>query len=90
VNTIERLSGTPLPQGASRPIWPWAARRAAHWSTKRARIADPAGEVKPTYVKVYADAACAAAEAQDRLRAAGYVASPLAAVQAERVQVALG
>jgi aspartyl-tRNA(Asn)/glutamyl-tRNA(Gln) amidotransferase subunit A len=55
-----------------------------------ARIANPAGEVKHTYVKVYADAACAAAEAQDRLREAGYVASPLVAVQSERVQVALG
>jgi aspartyl-tRNA(Asn)/glutamyl-tRNA(Gln) amidotransferase subunit A len=43
-----------------------------------ARIADPAGEGKRVFVKVYADAACAAAEAQDRLRAAGYVASPLA------------
>ena len=43
-----------------------------------ARIADPAGEGKRVFVKVYADAACAAAEAQDRLRAVGYVASPLA------------
>ena len=43
-----------------------------------ARIADPAGEGRRTFVKVYADAARAAAEAQDRLRAAGYVASPLA------------
>src|SRR6516164_7174283 len=43
-----------------------------------ARIADPAGEGKRTFVKVYADAARTAAEAQDRLRAAGYVASPLA------------
>ena len=43
-----------------------------------ARIADPAGEGKRAFVKVYADAACAAAEAQDRLRAVGYVASPLA------------
>jgi aspartyl-tRNA(Asn)/glutamyl-tRNA(Gln) amidotransferase subunit A len=43
-----------------------------------ARIADPAGEGKRAFVKVYADAACAAAEAQDRLRAAGYVASTLA------------
>jgi len=43
-----------------------------------ARIANPAGEGRRTFVKVYADAARAAAEAQDRLRAAGYVASPLA------------
>src|SRR5271166_5185741 len=43
-----------------------------------ARIADPAGEGRRTFVKVYADAARAAAEAQDRLRAAGYVTSPLA------------
>jgi hypothetical protein len=46
-----------------------------------ARIADPAGEVKSIYVKVYADAARTAAEAHNRLRAAGYVASPLAVVQ---------
>ena len=54
------------------------------------RIADPAGEGSRTFVKVYTEAASAAAEAQDRLREAGYVASPLAAVQSERVQVALG
>jgi aspartyl-tRNA(Asn)/glutamyl-tRNA(Gln) amidotransferase subunit A len=45
-----------------------------------ARIADPAGEGKRVFVKVYAEAASAAAEAQDRLRAAGYVASPLAGI----------
>jgi aspartyl-tRNA(Asn)/glutamyl-tRNA(Gln) amidotransferase subunit A len=44
------------------------------------RIADPAGEGKRVFVKVYAEAARAAAEAQDRLRAAGYVASPLAGI----------
>jgi aspartyl-tRNA(Asn)/glutamyl-tRNA(Gln) amidotransferase subunit A len=43
-----------------------------------ARIADPAGEGGRVFVKVYAETAPAAAEAQDRLRAAGYVASPLA------------
>ena len=43
-----------------------------------ARIADPAGEGSRVFVKVYADAARAAAEAQDRLRVAGYIASPLA------------
>jgi aspartyl-tRNA(Asn)/glutamyl-tRNA(Gln) amidotransferase subunit A len=42
------------------------------------RIGDPAGEGARTFVKVYADAARVAAEAQDRLRRAGYVASPLA------------
>jgi aspartyl-tRNA(Asn)/glutamyl-tRNA(Gln) amidotransferase subunit A len=45
-----------------------------------ARIADPAGEGKRAFVTVYADTARAAAEAQDRLRAAGYVASPLAGI----------
>ena len=43
-----------------------------------ARIADPAGEGARTFTKVYSDSARAAADAQDRLRAAGYVASPLA------------
>src|SRR6185503_19025532 len=43
-----------------------------------ARIADPHGEGTRTFVKVYADSARAAADAQDRLRQAGYVASPLA------------
>ena len=43
-----------------------------------ARIDDPAGEGSRAFVKVYAEAARAAADAQDRLRAVGYVASPLA------------
>ncbi|MGE5270638.1 MAG: amidase [Thiohalocapsa sp.] len=42
------------------------------------RIADPAGEGARTFVKIYADQARAAADAQDRLRHAGYAASPLA------------
>jgi aspartyl-tRNA(Asn)/glutamyl-tRNA(Gln) amidotransferase subunit A len=42
------------------------------------RIADPGGEGVRTFVKVYGDNARAAADAQDRLRRAGYVASPLA------------
>jgi aspartyl-tRNA(Asn)/glutamyl-tRNA(Gln) amidotransferase subunit A len=62
-----------------------AADLAARRTTSRAlvegalaRIADPAGEGNRVFVKVYADAARAAADAQDRLRAVGYVASPLA------------
>ncbi|HEY4470917.1 MAG TPA: amidase [Stellaceae bacterium] len=43
-----------------------------------AKIADPGGEGARTFVKVYGDSARAAADAQDRLRKAGYVASPLA------------
>jgi aspartyl-tRNA(Asn)/glutamyl-tRNA(Gln) amidotransferase subunit A len=43
-----------------------------------ATIADPAGEGARSFVKVYAENARAAADAQDRLREAGYVASPLA------------
>lgn len=43
-----------------------------------ARIADPTGEGTRTFIKVYSDTARAAADAQDRLRAAGYVTSPLA------------
>jgi aspartyl-tRNA(Asn)/glutamyl-tRNA(Gln) amidotransferase subunit A len=42
------------------------------------RIADPAGEGSRCFLKVYAEAARAAADGQDRLRKAGYVASPLA------------
>jgi aspartyl-tRNA(Asn)/glutamyl-tRNA(Gln) amidotransferase subunit A len=45
-----------------------------------ARIADSAGEGKRAFVKAYDAAARAAAEAQDKLRAAGYVASPLAGI----------
>jgi Asp-tRNA(Asn)/Glu-tRNA(Gln) amidotransferase A subunit family amidase len=43
-----------------------------------ARVADPHGEGARTFVKVYGDNARAAADAQDGLRKAGYVASPLA------------
>ncbi|HVM81741.1 MAG TPA: amidase [Stellaceae bacterium] len=64
-----------------------AADLAAGRTTSRAlveaaleRIADPAGEGKRAFVKVYAESARAAAEAQDKLRAAGYVASPLAGI----------
>src|SRR5579862_9796911 len=62
-----------------------AADLAAGRTTSRAlveealgRIADPAGEGSRTFIKVYADSARAAADAQDALRRAGYVASPLA------------
>jgi aspartyl-tRNA(Asn)/glutamyl-tRNA(Gln) amidotransferase subunit A len=43
-----------------------------------AQITDPAGEGTRTFVKVYAENARAAADAQDRLRKAVYIASPLA------------
>ena len=43
-----------------------------------ARIADPAGEGARSFIKVYAGSAREAADAQDKLRRAGYVASPLA------------
>src|SRR5260370_19403664 len=43
-----------------------------------AQITDPAGEGARTFVKVYTENARAAADAQDRLRKAGYIASPLA------------
>ena len=43
-----------------------------------AQITDPAGEGARTFVKVYTENARAAADAQDRLCKAGYVASPLA------------
>lgn len=62
-----------------------AAALAAGLTTSRAlveealaRIADPAGEGARCFLRVYADEARAAADAQDRLRAAGYVSSPLA------------
>src|SRR3954452_24188777 len=43
-----------------------------------ARIADPQGEGARTFIKIYADSAREAADAQDRLRRAGYVASQVA------------
>ena len=43
-----------------------------------ARIADPAGEGKRSFTKVYAENARQAADAEDALRHAGYKASPLA------------
>jgi aspartyl-tRNA(Asn)/glutamyl-tRNA(Gln) amidotransferase subunit A len=62
-----------------------AARLAAGETTSRAlveaalqRIADPAGEGARTFRVVHAEQARQAADAQDRLRAAGYAASPLA------------
>jgi len=45
-----------------------------------ARITDPAGQGSRVFVRVYDKAARAAADAQDRLRAAGYVASSLAGI----------
>ncbi len=64
-----------------------AADLAAGRTTSRAlveaaleRIADPAGEGKRAFLKVYAESARAAADAQDKLRGAGYVASPLAGI----------
>ncbi len=44
------------------------------------RIADPAGEGRRVFVKVYDKAARMAADARDQLRKAGYVASPLAGI----------
>src|SRR5690348_14402542 len=62
-----------------------AASLAAGRTTSRAlveealaRIADPAGEGRRCFVRVYGDTARKAADAQDLLRKAGYVASPLA------------
>ncbi|HZT89399.1 MAG TPA: amidase [Stellaceae bacterium] len=71
---------------ASKPtVLGLAADLAAGRTTSRAlveaalaRIADPAGEGARTFTKVYAEPARAAADAQDRLRKAAYVASPLA------------
>ncbi len=45
-----------------------------------ARIADSTGEGGRSFTRVYAEAARAVAEAQDRLRAVGIVASPLAGI----------
>jgi len=44
------------------------------------RIADPAGEGKRAFLRVYEHDARAAADAQDKLRTAGYVVSPLAGI----------
>ena len=45
-----------------------------------ARIADPAGEGKRTFVKVWTDEARSAAKAQDDLRKIGYAPSPIAGI----------
>ena len=45
-----------------------------------ARIADPAGEGRRTFIKVYADQARASAEAMDALRRAGRAPGPLAGI----------
>ena len=71
---------------ASKPtVLGLAADLAAGRTTSRAlvevalaRIADPGGEGARSFIKVYADSAREAADAQDKLRRAGYVASPLA------------
>jgi aspartyl-tRNA(Asn)/glutamyl-tRNA(Gln) amidotransferase subunit A len=71
---------------ATRPtVLSLAADLAARRTTSRAlveaalaRITDPSGEGARTFTKVYAEQARAAGDAQDRLRRAGYVASPLA------------
>jgi aspartyl-tRNA(Asn)/glutamyl-tRNA(Gln) amidotransferase subunit A len=63
-----------------------AALREGRTSSRRltdealARIADPAGEGKRAFLKVYAEAARAAAAAQDGLREAGIVGGPLAGI----------
>src|SRR5258706_950687 len=44
------------------------------------RIADPSGEGKRAFLRVYAEQARAAAEAQDRLRAVGIAGGPLAGI----------
>ncbi|BBK42486.1 amidase [Allostella vacuolata] len=72
---------------AMRPIADLAADLAAGRTTSAeltdaalARIADPAGEGAAAFMVVHAEAARAAAEASDRLRAAGIVPSPLAGI----------
>jgi aspartyl-tRNA(Asn)/glutamyl-tRNA(Gln) amidotransferase subunit A len=69
----------------SKPVLEIAADLAIGRTTSRelveaalAQIADPEGEGVRTFVKVYGDNARAAADAQDRLRKVGYIASPLA------------
>ncbi|MGF6263367.1 aspartyl-tRNA(Asn)/glutamyl-tRNA(Gln) amidotransferase subunit A [Paraburkholderia youngii] len=69
------------------PLAQLAADLAAGRTTSRAlvetaldRIADPAGQGAAVFMHVDADAARAAADAHDRLRAAGTVLSPLAGI----------
>ena len=71
--------------GSNRTVLDFAAALAGGRTSSRelvdaalARIAEADGEGARTFVVVYADRAMAAADAQDRLRKAGYVASPLA------------
>src|SRR6476659_5621117 len=71
--------------GFNRSVLDLAATLAAGRTSSRelveaalARVAAPDGEGARTFIAVYADKAMAAADAQDRLRKAGYVASLLA------------
>jgi aspartyl-tRNA(Asn)/glutamyl-tRNA(Gln) amidotransferase subunit A len=76
----------PADIGSSKPtVLDLAADLANERTTSRelveaalSRIADPTGEGARTFLNVYAENARAAADAQDRLRKAGYVLSPLA------------
>jgi aspartyl-tRNA(Asn)/glutamyl-tRNA(Gln) amidotransferase subunit A len=77
----KRMSPTP---GTADTVQRIAAALEAGRTTSRAlveaalaRIADPAGEGRRTFISVDAERARRAAAAQDELRSAGYVASPL-------------
>ncbi|PCE27888.1 amidase [Paraburkholderia acidicola] len=80
--TTEFTPSTPFP-----PLAQLAADLSAGRTTSRAlvetaleRIADPAGQGSTVFMHVDADSARAAADAHDRLRAAGTVLSPLAGI----------
>ncbi len=60
----------------------WSGKTTSRELTEQAlaRIKDPAGEGARTFLAVHEDAALAAADASDRLRAEGIVPSPLAGI----------
>lgn len=74
--------------GGARPLIPDHASSFASGATSSAalteeclaRIADPKGEGRRSFVKVWADEARAAAKAQDSLRKAGLAPSPIAGI----------
>ena len=72
------VSATPTVLGLAADLTAGRTTSRALIEAALARIAEPSGEAARSFIAVYADSARGAAEAQDRLRKAGHIASPLA------------